>query len=79
MTFKCATNLTGYIIYFDTDAPVTISQSTETLPNGGRIVSFNLTATSQVNGTSATCRATSGAATEPAYVYVQGQYYYQSM
>ena len=76
VTFQCATNETGYILFFDTDVPVIISELTEILPNGGRIVSFNLIATSQVNGTSATCCATSGATTEPAYVYIQGQYYY---
>ena len=72
VTFECATNLTGYILFFESNAPVT--ESLEILPNGGRIISFNLIATIQVNGTSATCRATNGAATEPAYMYVQGQY-----
>ena len=71
--FECATNLTGYILFFESNAPVTITESLEILPNGGRMISLKLTATSQVNGTSATCRATSGAATESAYVYVQGQ------
>ena len=74
MTFECATNKTGYILFFEFNAPVTITESLEILPNGERIISFNLTATSQVNGTSTTCRATTGAATESAYVYVQGQY-----
>ena len=64
VTFECATNLTGYILFFESNAPAAITESLKILPNGGRIISFNLTATSQVNGTSATCRATSGAATE---------------
>ena len=45
------------------------------LPNGGVITSLNLTASSEVNGTAVTCFASNGNATEPAYVYVQGQYY----
>ena len=68
MTFKCATNLTGYILFFETKLSVD-----ETFD--GMMVSLNLKASIKVNGTAFTCRASNGDATEPAYVYVQGQYY----
>ena len=71
VTFECAINVTGYAhsLSFVTYPPVmhSVSYSTE-------IASLNLTATSEVNGTNVTCNASNLATTEPAYVYVQGQY-----
>ena len=79
MTFECATNETfdcatteAECISFLTYPSVIGSVST-----GNGILSLNLTATSEVNGTNVTCNATTGpntAETEPAYLYVQGQY-----
>ena len=71
VTFECATNVTAYAFNFSfvTYPPVMDSVSSST-----GILSLNLTATSEVNGTNVTCHATNGATTEPAYLYVQGQY-----
>ena len=70
VTFECATNLTGYKLFFETKLSVV-----ETFD--GMMVALNLKASIEVNGTAFTCRASNGDATEPAYVYVQGQYIHQ--
>ena len=72
VTFECATNLTGYSLYFLVGGKVPSSQASETLPNGGTAISFSLTAANQLNGTDITCYTVNGNATETAYVYVQG-------
>ena len=73
VTFECATNLTQLNFFFVTNPLVTSSKSTILLPNSKKI-SINLTAISQVNGTSFTCQAPdAGAMTESAYLYVQGE------
>ena len=72
VTFECATNVTGFSLFFVTYPSVNDSVSTS---NG--MASLILTATSEVNGTNVTCHATSRLTTrvtEPAYLYVQGQY-----
>ena len=71
MTFECGTNGIEYInsLMIDTNPPL----------GGLRLyvsylkVFINLIATSEINGTSFTCRALHDT-TEPAYLYVQGQY-----
>ena len=70
MTFECATNLNGYNLFFETKLSVD-----ETFD--GMMVSLNLKASIEVNGTAFTCRASNGDTTEPAYVYVQGQYIHE--
>ena len=70
MTFECATNLTGYNLFFETKLSVD-----ETFD--GIMVSLNFKASIEVNGTAFTCRASNGDATKPAYVYVQGQYIHE--
>ena len=71
VTFECTlTNLSGYFISRGAIPP---SLVVTTLANGGTMLSFSLTATNQVNGTDVTCYTINGAATETAYVYVQGQ------
>ena len=72
VTFECATNLTGYSLYFLVGGKVPSSQASKTLPNGGTAISFSLTASNQLNGTDVTCYTVNGNATETAYVYVQG-------
>ena len=72
MTFECTTNLTGYSLYFLVGGKSPSSQASKTLPNGGAAISFNLTASNQLNGTDITCYTDNGNATETAYVYVQG-------
>ena len=77
MTFECATNMTGYTLFFILNPRVEILRRTEFLSNGGVIESLNFTASSEVN---VTCFANrnnmnENARTEPAYVYIQGQYY----
>ena len=66
VTFECAINVTGYNLFAVTNPSVATSV---TLPNGEVMLSFNLTAISEVNGTAVTC-FTFNHATEPAYVYV---------
>ena len=74
MTFECAINVTGYNLYIVANSSsVVFSIAQKPLPNGGVMLSLNLTAISEVNGTAVTC-FTSNYATKPAYVYVQGQY-----
>ena len=74
MTFECATNLTGYNLYFIVRGSIQHSLSSVTLPNGAIIISFNLTATNESNGTDVTCYTLfNGNATETAYLYIQGQ------
>ena len=71
MTFECASNESKYLL-LEAYPLVMSSVSTST-----KMVSLNLTATSEVNGTNVTCNATTGPntnLTEPAYLYVQGQY-----
>ena len=73
MTFECATNLTGNNLYFIAGGAIPPSLSSVTLPNGGIMISFNLTATNESNGTDVTCYTQfNGNATETAYLYVQG-------
>ena len=73
MTFECATNLTGNNLYFLSKG-VQSSSSSAALPNGGIMISFNLTATNESNGTDVTCYTLfNGNATETVYLYVQGQ------
>ena len=72
VTFECATNLTGYSLYFLVGGKVPSSQASETLPNGGTAISFSLTASNQLNGTDITCYTVNGNVNETAYVYVQG-------
>ena len=79
MTFECATDLAGYNLIFFVNPSVSISSQSVSLPNGGMMVSFNLTARSEVNGTAVTCRASNGSATVSAYLYIQGQYGHTSM
>ena len=74
VTFECATNVTGYgLVILNRGVPPSLLTSVA-LPNGGVMVSFNLTATKASNGTDVTCLALSngGNATETAYLYVQG-------
>ncbi|XP_019860767.1 PREDICTED: uncharacterized protein LOC109589084 [Amphimedon queenslandica] len=66
VTFECATNVTQFGLFFVTYPSVMGSVS-----NSAGMASLNLTATSEVNGTSVTCYASNGTATEPAYLYVQ--------
>ena len=68
VTFECASNVT-VDLSFVTYPSVVFSVSTV---NG--ILSLNLTATSELNGTNVTCHEHYGATTAPAFVYVQGQY-----
>ena len=79
VTFGCATDLAGYNLFLFVYPSISISLQSVSLSNGGVMVSFNLTARSEVNGTAVTCRASNGSATEPAYVYIQGQYGHASM
>ena len=78
VTFDCATNMTGYILSFNyvTGPGVSLSASLTTLdiPGGGKRIIVNITATSQLNGTTVTCSAVKHGVTksEPAYIYVQG-------
>ena len=72
VTFECATNVTEFL-FFTTNPSVAILVGLRNLPNGGKMLSINLTAISEINGTAVTCFA-SNHVTEPAYVYVQGKY-----
>ena len=77
VTFECATNETEFDLSIATYPSVTGSISILNTGKGSTILKLNLTATSEVNGTNVTCNATTElttAVTEPAYVYVQGQY-----
>ena len=74
VTFECATNVTESRLIFVTYPSVNGSVS-----SSPGMISFTLTATSEVNGTNVTCNAyyyysIAVATTEPAYLYVQGQY-----
>ena len=76
VTFECATNvtelgLTGVLTF------VTYPSVNGSVLSSTGMISLNLTATSEVNGTNVTCNATTAhtiTVTAPAYVYVQGQY-----
>ena len=68
VTFECATNVAQFGLFF-----VTYPSVMSLVSNSAGMASLNLTATSEVNGTSVTCYASNGTATEPAYLYVQGQ------
>ena len=82
VTFDCATNLTGYVLSFnyDTGPGVSLSASLTTLDisGGGKRIIANITATSQLNGTTVTCSAvnqhnvTIVTISKPAYINVQG-------
>ena len=81
VTFDCATNMTGYVlsfIYFTgPGVSLSASQATLDIPGGGRRVIANITATSQLNGTTVTCSAVNQhdvIISKPAYIYVQGQF-----
>ena len=78
MTFECATNMTGYYLIVVFNPSFVDSVITHiTLYNGGEMLSFNLAAISEINGTAVTCYTFNNhaiVATEPAYVYVQGKY-----
>ena len=81
MTFECATNMTGYYLFVVFNPSFVDSVITHiTLYNGGEMVSLNLTAKSEVNGTAVTCFIFNMMfhhmynTTEPAYVYIQGKY-----
>uniref|UniRef100_A0A1X7TCN9 Fibronectin type-III domain-containing protein n=1 Tax=Amphimedon queenslandica TaxID=400682 RepID=A0A1X7TCN9_AMPQE len=67
VTFKCATNVTQFGLFFVTNPSV----DGLVLSSGG-MASLILIATSEVNGTKVTCELPNGARTEPAYLYVQG-------
>ena len=72
VTFECATNETELHLSF-----VTYPSDIGSVLFSTGIASLNLTATSEVNGTSVTCQVATGhttAVTAPAYLYVQGQY-----
>ena len=72
VTFECATNVTELNLSF-----VTYPSVNRLILSSTGMISLNLTATSEVNGTNVTCKAHSISmtiTTEPAYVYVQGQY-----
>ena len=72
VTFECHMNSTAYIssLMIDTNPPLGgVYPYTHSLTVG-----LTLTATSEINGTSFTCRSLH-VTTEPAYLYVQGQYF----
>ena len=73
VTFECATNLNKKILYFEIAGENPLSQTSLALPNGGMMISFNLTATKALNGTDVTCYTFSGNATDTAYLYIQGK------
>ena len=72
VTFECGTNSTGYStsLMMDTNPPLS---GMYRYYKHYWTVGLNLTATSELNGTSVTCHAFHDT-TEPAYLYVQGQY-----
>ena len=73
MTFECATNLTGYNLYFTIEGVIQHSTTVTTLPNGGRKISISQVATNETNGTGVVCHALNdGNVTEMIYIYVQG-------
>ena len=74
VTFECAINeadLNKFDLFFVTYPSVNGSVS-----SSAGMISLNLTATTEVNGTNVTCNATglTTTVTAPAYLYVQGQY-----
>ena len=79
VTFDCATNMVGYDLLFvyNTGPGVSLSASLTTLdiPGGGKRIITNITATSQLNGTTVACSAVNQhdvTISKPAYIYVQG-------
>ena len=72
MTFECATNVTGNSLFIFNRGVQPSLQTYVLLPNGGEMISFNLTATNESNGTDIICKTFNGNATETAYLYVQG-------
>ena len=71
--FECATKPTDFILFVTFKGSIgCLKTRYQTLPNGGMMVSCNVTANSEANGTHVTCHTTNGNNTEPAYVYVQG-------
>ena len=65
--------MTGYTLNLIFGMSVPPSLRAVTLPNGGHMVSANITATSQSNGSCAICYANLNE-TEKACLYVQGQF-----
>ena len=59
-TFTCATNVTGYILFFSIPAGLGIDHVTTVtdLPEGGLLATCSYTVTSYNNGTSVRCLAT---------------------
>ena len=79
MTFECATNETFECATTEAECISLLTYPSVIGPvsTGNGILSLNLTATSEVNGTNVICNATTGTnneVTAPAYLYVQGQY-----
>ena len=81
VTFDCATNMTRYSLSFNyyIGPGVSLSASLTTLDilGGGKRIIANITATSQLNGTTVTCTAVNQhgftmTISKPAYIYVQG-------
>ena len=82
VTFDCATNLTGYSLSYNyvtvSGVSLSASQATFNIPAGGKRIITNITATSQLNGTTVTCSAVNQhnvmivTISKPAaYIYVQ--------
>ena len=73
VTFECGTNSTidTNSLMIDTNPPL---GGLYRYYNHHWTVRLTLTATSELNGTSVTCRVLHVGTTEPAYLYVQGQY-----
>ena len=74
VTFECGANATEYINSLMIDANPPLGGLYRHY-NNDLMVGLTLTATSEINGTSFTCRVLNVATTEPAYLYVQGQYF----
>ena len=82
VTFDCATNMTGYVLSYNYDTvsgvSLSASQAALDIPAGGKRIIANITAESQLNGTTVTCSAvnqhdvTIVTISKPAYIYVQG-------
>ena len=74
VSFECATDLTGYTLDLIFGMSVPPSLRIVPLSNGGQMVSANITATNQSNGSCAICYANLLNETEKACLYVQGQF-----
>ena len=73
VSFECATNLTGYTLNLIFGMSVPPSLRIVLLSNGGQMLSADITATIQSNGSCAICYANLYE-TEKACLYVQGQF-----